>query len=72
MLIYILRNINVILKGKGIKQYLDKAGIQPRDLLPVYILHKILPRTEKFGLYKSINFIALEVFDDEEYDSRYL
>lgn len=41
-----------------------------RDILPVHILQEKTPDEEKFGLFKTTNYLPLELFDDEEYDSR--
>lgn len=55
---------------KNIKQCLDEIGVKNSDLIPAEIIQELYKKEDKFGLYSTINYLPLELFDDEEYDSR--
>lgn len=44
-------------------------GIQPKQILPAHIVQR-KTLEDKFGLYSKVNYLPLELFDDEEYGSR--
>lgn len=52
------------------KTCLDALGVEPKQLVPSDLLQLLSSDSEKFGLYGKVNFLPLELFDDEEFDSR--
>lgn len=55
---------------KNIKQCLDDIGVHDKDLVPAHIIQEIYSPEDKYGLYARVPYLPLELFDDEEYDSR--
>lgn len=51
---------------------LIKENISPRDILPPEVIFPFSSDEEKYGLYPSVNYLPLEVFDDEEFDCRFI
>lgn len=56
-------------QGQNIQACLDELGIELKLILPAHVLQKKTTE-DRFGLYSKVNYLPLELFDDEEYDSR--
>ncbi|KAK5644094.1 hypothetical protein RI129_007939 [Pyrocoelia pectoralis] len=54
---------------QSIKKCLEVLEIQPKQLVPSHIVQAVTVE-EKFGLYNTVNYLPLELFDDKEFDSR--
>lgn len=53
-----------------IEDILKAEGIKPYDMLPLEKIRPLLSHEEKYDLYSKVNYLPLEVFDDEKYDCR--
>ncbi|KAI4462801.1 dynein heavy chain 1 axonemal-like protein [Holotrichia oblita] len=54
---------------RTIKECLDEVYIKPKHIVPTDVLMEAFVG-DKFGLFPKINYLPLELFDDEEYDNR--
>ncbi|GJQ83086.1 DNAH1, partial [Trypoxylus dichotomus] len=54
---------------RTIKECLDELGIKPKHIVPTKVLMEVFTG-DKFGLFPKINYLPLELFDDEGYDNR--
>ncbi|KAF5270064.1 hypothetical protein FQA39_LY08476 [Lamprigera yunnana] len=54
---------------QSIKTCLEEMNIQPKQIVPIHIVKEFTVE-DKFGLFATINYLPLELFDDEEFDSR--
>lgn len=43
-------------------------GVDSKKLIPVKTIKKIASNEERFGLFIAVNYLPLELFDNEEYD----
>ncbi|KAF5308293.1 hypothetical protein FQR65_LT06286 [Abscondita terminalis] len=56
-------------KSKSITACLEALEIEPKVIVPADVVRKLTVE-EKFGLFKTVNYLPLELFDNEDYDSR--
>ncbi|KAK4887372.1 hypothetical protein RN001_003643 [Aquatica leii] len=55
--------------SQNITSCLEALHILPKQIVPAHIVQSVTVE-EKFGLYSNINYLPLELFDNEELDSR--
>lgn len=55
-----------------IQDTLASINIIPKEMLPPSALVSLLSYDEKYGLFSIAHFLPLEIFDDEDYDCRYV
>lgn len=53
-----------------VQDALNKAGVSSLDILPPDVVLPLASDEQKYGLYPTINFLPLEIFDDEDFDCR--
>ena len=58
-------------KKKSVRECLTELRINSNQILPIDLSSANGEEEEKFGLYPEVNYLPLELFDDEEYDTRY-
>uniref|UniRef100_A0A1Y1N5M7 Dynein heavy chain 1, axonemal n=2 Tax=Photinus pyralis TaxID=7054 RepID=A0A1Y1N5M7_PHOPY len=54
---------------QSIRECLENLRVQPKQIVPSHVV-QALTVEEKFGLYTTVNYLPLELFDDQEFDSR--
>lgn len=57
-------------KNLKVEAALEAEGVKSYDILPPEKIRPLLSYTEKYDLYSKVNYLPLEVFDNEEYDCR--
>ncbi|KAK1118880.1 hypothetical protein K0M31_014650 [Melipona bicolor] len=57
-------------KNLKIESALKKMGVSPKEMLPPSAVLPLLTNEEIYGLFSTVHFLPLEIFDDEEYDCR--
>lgn len=55
-----------------IENALEEIGVSPKEMLPPFAVLPLLTYEEIYGLFSTVHFLPLEIFDDEEYDCRYM
>ncbi|KAK9309948.1 hypothetical protein QLX08_000576 [Tetragonisca angustula] len=53
-----------------IENALEEIGVSPKEMLPPSAVLPLLTYEEIYGLFSTVHFLPLEIFDDEEYDCR--
>ncbi|XP_026674744.1 dynein heavy chain 1, axonemal-like [Ceratina calcarata] len=59
-----------IYQNLKIEDALEAEGVSPKEILPVSAILPLFSRDEIHGLFSTIQFLPLDIFDDEEYDCR--
>ncbi|XP_043666184.1 dynein axonemal heavy chain 1-like [Vespula pensylvanica] len=57
-------------RNQSLEEALKNEGISPSNILPPKIISSLSSKEDKYGLYSKINYLPLEIFDDEEFDCR--
>ena len=59
-------------EANDITRVLNELGINPVELIPAEELIEVLEEDDIFGLYGTGGYLPLEIFDNEDFDCRYL
>ncbi|XP_025602682.2 dynein axonemal heavy chain 1-like [Athalia rosae] len=57
-------------KNLKMSMTLRQENIRPRDILPPGVIQPLSTEEDRYGLYPTVNYLPLEVFDDETFDCR--
>ncbi|XP_043502299.1 dynein axonemal heavy chain 1-like [Polistes fuscatus] len=57
-------------RNQSLDEALKKEGLSSSNILPPEVISSVSTEEDKFGLYSKINYLPLEIFDDEEFDCR--
>lgn len=65
-----MERLRRLYRNQNLDEALKKEGVLPCNILPPKVILSLSSEEEKYGLYSKINYLPLEIFDDEEFDCR--
>ncbi|XP_035733901.1 dynein heavy chain 1, axonemal-like [Vespa mandarinia] len=65
-----MERLRRLYRNQNLDEALKEEGVLPCNILPPKVILSLSSEEEKYGLYSKINYLPLEIFDDEEFDCR--